>query len=126
MWLWGLGGATCAGLTALWGAGGDPTGRAPRGRCGDAPPPPRPHIQVVLALEGLAADLADVFPLLAVRQVVLAEGAGAAEHLPTQAAVEERVLRGCVLPPALPSTPRRGPATFVCLLRHLEGTQPQV
>lgn len=39
-------------------------------------------IQVVLALEGLAADFAHVFPLLAVRQVMLAQGTGTAEHFP--------------------------------------------
>lgn len=82
-------------------------------------------IQVVLALEGLAADFAHVFPLLAVCQVVLAQGTGAAEHLPAQAAVQERVLRGTVLPLAFPCTPS-GPASFISLFRYLECSQPQV
>lgn len=81
---------------------------------------------MVLPLKGLAADLADVLPLLAVRQVVLAERAGAAEHLPTEAAVQEGVLRGAVLPPALPSTPRGCPASLVGLFGHLEHAEPQV
>lgn len=75
---------------------------------------------MVLPLEGLAAHFADVLPLLAVRQVVLAERAGAAEHLPAEAAVQERVLRGAVLPPALPRAPRGGPASFLSVLRRLE------
>lgn len=81
---------------------------------------------MVLSLEGLAADLAHVLPLLAVRQVVLAQGAGAAEHLPAEAAVQERVLWGAVLPLAFPRAPRRGPASFFRLFGHLEGAQPQV
>lgn len=90
------------------------------------PPPDQTFdIQVVLALEGLAADFAHVFPLLAVCQVVLAQGTGAAEHLPTQAAVQERVLRGTVLPLAFPCTPS-GPASFISLFRHLECSQTQV
>lgn len=81
---------------------------------------------MVLALEGLAADLADVLPLLAVRQVVLAQGAGAAENLPTEAAVQERVLGGSVLPLAFPGAPTGGPASFISLLRYLEGAKPKV
>ena len=81
---------------------------------------------MVLPLEGLAADLAHVLPLLAVRQVVLAQGVGAAEHFPAEAAVQERVLWGAVLPLAFPRTPRGGPDFFIRLFGHLEGTQPQV
>lgn len=81
---------------------------------------------MVLALEGLAADLADVLPLLAVRQVVLAKGAGAAEHLPAQAAVQKRVLGGGMLPLSFPGAPTGDPASFVSLLRHLEDAEPQV
>lgn len=82
-------------------------------------------IQVVLPLEGFAADFAHVFSLLAVRQVMLAQGTGAAEHFPTQAAVQEWILRGTVLSLAFPCTPS-GPASFISLFRHLECAQPQV
>ncbi len=37
--------------------------------------------QMVLSLEGLLADLADVLPLVAVRQFVLRDGARVAEDL---------------------------------------------
>lgn len=84
------------------------------------------YVQVVLPLEGLAAHFADVLPLLAVRQVVLAERAGAAEHLATEAAVQERALRGRVLPLPLPRAPRGGPASVVGLFGHLKRAQPQV
>lgn len=84
------------------------------------------YVQVVLPLEGLAADFADVLALLAVRQVVLAERAGAAEHLPAEAAVQERVLRRGVLPLPLPRAPRGGPASVVSLFGHLKRAQPQV
>lgn len=50
---------------------------------------PDSYIQVVLTLKGLAADFANVFPFLAVRQVVLAKRTGAAEHLPTEAAIQK-------------------------------------
>lgn len=81
---------------------------------------------MVLPLEGLAADLANVLPLLAVRQVVLAERAGAAEHFPAQAAVQERVLGGAVLPLAFPCAPCGRPASFLRLFRHLQRAEPQV
>lgn len=81
---------------------------------------------MVLALEGLAADFANVLPFLAVRQVVLAKGAGAAEHLSTEAAVQKRVLGGSVLPLAFPGTPTGSPASFISLLRHLEHAKAQV
>lgn len=81
---------------------------------------------MVLPLEGLAADFADVLPLLAVRQVVLAQGTGAAEHLPAEAAVQKRVLGGAVLPLSFPRTPRAGPASFLSVFRHLKRAQPQV
>lgn len=95
------------------------------------PPPtdvsrPDSYIQVVLTLKGLAADFANVFPFLAVREVVLAERAGAAEHLPAEAAIQKWVLRGSVLPLSFPCTSRGGPASFVSLVRHLQSTWAQV
>lgn len=80
-------------------------------------------IQVVLALEGFAADFAHVLPLLAVRQVMLAQGTGTAEYFPAQTAVQEWVLRGTVLSLAFSCTPS-GPASFISFFRHLECTQP--
>lgn len=111
------GGAGC-----LWGG----TGRRPLPPSPPQTPRADSYVQVVLPLEGLAADFADVLPLLAVRQVVLAERAGAAEHLPAEAAVQERVLRGGVLPLPLPRAPRGGPASVVSLFGHLKRAQPQV
>lgn len=38
-------------------------------------------IQMILTLKGLLADMADVLPLIAMRQLMLGDGAGVAEHL---------------------------------------------
>lgn len=129
----GTQGGTAQGRAGQGGLGGrEDTQERPLSRPPPTPGPPRalrgpvPHVQVVLPLEGLAADLADVLPLLAVRQVVLAERAGAAEHLPAEAAVQERVLGRAVLPLSFPGAPGGGPACFLRLLRHLQRAEPQV
>lgn len=72
------------GNTHIWGVRRDTSTPTPHIHSGSCP---NCYIQVILALKGLAANFAHVLPLLAVCQVVLAKGAGAAEHLPTQAAV---------------------------------------
>lgn len=73
---------------------------------------------MVLPLKRLAADLTDVLPLLAVSHVMFAERAAAAEHLPAEAAVQERGLRGTLLVSPFPPAARTGSASRLHVFRH--------
>lgn len=80
------------------------------------------YVQAVRPFKGFAADGTDVFPFLAVSQAVFAESTGTAEHLPTEAAAQQRGPRRAE---GTLSSPCRSASSSRLLWCHLHG-KPQL
>ena len=80
---------------------------------------------MVLSLKGFAADLADMFPFLAVSHIMFAERAGAAENLPTEATIEKRRLRAALVGLSFLSAARVGSASLLRSFGRWRGRKTQ-